>query len=141
MNKYGVATMTGIGAVGGLIAQAFGGWTEDMTTLIIFMAIDFFLGLAIAGIWKRSDKSENGALSSWSAWKGLIRKGASLLVVLIAYRLDVSLGTTYIKTACIIAFIASEALSIVENLGIVGVPLPSVISKAVDVLKNKTQEG
>ncbi len=137
MNKYGVTVMTVIGAAGGVITNFFGGWTDDMTTLIIFMAIDLALGFAIAGIWKKSDKSENGALSSWSAWKGIIRKGALLAVILIAYRLDLALGTQYIKTACIIAFIASEALSIIENLGIMGVPLPTVLTKAVDVLKSK----
>ena len=67
--------------VGGFI-NLIGGWTEDLTTLIIMMAIDFILGLAIAGIWKKSGKSKNGALDSWSAWKGLVRKGASLAVVL-----------------------------------------------------------
>lgn len=140
MNKYGVTVMTVIGAVGGVIADMFGGWTQDMTTLVMFMAADLVLGLAIAGIWKKSPKSDGGGLSSWSFSKGIIRKGASLLVILIAYRLDLAMGTNYIKTACIIAFIASEALSVIENLGIIGVPLPSILIKAVDVLKSKEEK-
>lgn len=126
-----------IGTIGSGIAYLLGGWNTDLTTLIIFMTVDFVLGLAIAAIWQRSGKSETGALNSISAWKGLMRKGASLLVVLIAYRLDLTLGVDYIRTAVIIAFIANEGLSIVENLGIMGVPLPKQIIKAIDVLKSK----
>ena len=57
-----------VGTVGSFIVELFGGWGEDMQSLLIFMGIDFLLGLAIAAIWKKSGKSETGALSSWSAW-------------------------------------------------------------------------
>ena len=120
--------------------RLLGGWGEDMTTLLIFMGVDFLLGLAIAAIWKKSGKSETGALNSWSAWLGLVRKGASLAVVLIGHRLDIMLGLDYIRTAVIIAFCADELISIVENLGIMGVPLPAVVTKAIDVLKSKVEE-
>lgn len=126
-----------VGTIGGAIVEALGGWGEDMNTLIIFMAVDFILGLAIAAVWKKSPKSENGALNSWSAWKGLVRKGVSLLVVLIAHRLDLMIGTDYIRTAVIIAFCTNELISIVESLGIIGLPLPKAITNAIDVLKNK----
>lgn len=116
-----------------------GGWSEDLNTLLVFMGTDFTLGLLIAAVWKKSGKSKNGALNSVSAWKGLCRKGASLLVVLIAHRVDVTLGVTYIRTAVIIAFIANEGISIIENLGIMGVPLPNVLKKAIDVLKEKSE--
>lgn len=128
-----------VGGMGSMITNLFGGWTEDLNTLLLFMCVDFVMGLMIAGIWKKSGKSETGALNSISAWKGLIRKGVSLLVVLVAYRLDVTLGINYIKTAVIIAFIANELISITENAGIMGVPLPPVITKAIDVLKSKTE--
>mgnify|MGYP003291943303 CR=1 FL=1 len=130
--------LAAVGAIGSFFVKLLGGWGEDLQTLLIFMGIDYLLGLAIAAIWKKSGKSENGALSSWSAWKGLIRKGASLAVVLIGYRLDIMLGLDYIRTAVIIAFCTDELISIVENLGIMGVPLPAVVTKAIDVLKNKS---
>ena len=132
--------LAAVGSVGGFIVRLLGGWGEDMTTLLIFMGVDFLLGLAIAAIWKKSGKSETGAFNSWSAWVGLIRKGASLLVVLIGNRLDIMLGLDYIRTAIIIAFCADELISIVENLGIMGVPLPAVVTKAIDVLKSKVEE-
>lgn len=133
------AVLTAAGMTGSVIASWFGGWTEDLTTLLIFMGIDYVMGLAIAGIWQRSGKSESGALNSISAWKGLCRKGVSLLVVLVAHRLDISLGMDYLKTAVVIAFIANEAISIVENLGIMGIPLPAVITKAIEVLQKKEE--
>ena len=63
-----------------------------------------------------------------------------LFYVLVAYRLDVALGLGYIRTATIVAFIVNEAISILENAGIMGVPIPPVILKAIDILKNKESE-
>ena len=60
-------------------------------------------------------------------------------MVMVAYRLDMTLGTEYIKTGVIIAFIANEAISIIENLGIMGVPMPAVLKKAIEVLQEKTE--
>jgi toxin secretion/phage lysis holin len=97
------------------------------------------MGLLIAAVWKKSNKSETGALGSMQMWRGLCKKGVILLIVLIAYRLDLALGTNYIRTAVIIAFIVNEMVSIVENAGIMGIPMPSVIIKAIDVLKKKEE--
>lgn len=128
-------TSTVIGVVGGLIAGLYGGWTSAMTTLIIFMGIDYLTGLIVAGIFKKSGKSENGALESRVGFKGLCRKGMILLILLVACRLDLILDTTYVKDAVCIGFIANETLSIIENAGLMGVPIPAVITKAVDVLR------
>lgn len=140
-NSIKTMLMVIVGAVGSFIANLFGGWTKDLTTLVIFMGVDFIMGLLIAAVWKKSAKSQSGALNSVSAWIGLCRKGVTLLVVLVAYRLDVTLGVNYLKTAVVIAFIANEAISIIENLGIMGVPLPSVITKAIDILKSKSEDA
>jgi len=123
------------GAVGGLVARLFGGWTEDMITLIAFMAVDFIMGLIVAGVFHKSNKSDNGNLNSRVGWKGLCKKGVTLLFVLIAHRLDVYLGIDYIKTATIIGFILIEILSIVENAGLMGMPLPDVIVTGIEILK------
>lgn len=136
-----VTILSFIGITGSFLANIFGGWTSDLATLIILMVIDFSMGLLIAAVWKKSGKSQSGALSSWSAWKGLCRKGVSLLFVLIGYRLDLVLGLDYIRAAVIIGFIASELISIVENAGVMGVPLPNIIEKAIDVLKDKAKES
>ncbi len=128
------------GIVGAFIASIFGGWDKGLATLIVFMAIDYISGLVVAGVFKKSNKSESGALESRAGFKGLCRKCMTLLFVLVAYRLDVMIGTDYIRNAVIIAFCANEAISIIENAGLMGVPIPEVITKAVDVLQKKGEE-
>ena len=136
--KHMICTATG--AVGAGVAWLFGGWTMALTTLLIFMGIDYATGVIVAGVFHRSGKSASGSLSSIAGIKGLAKKGMILLFVLIAYRLDLQLGTTYIKDAVCIAFMANELLSIIENAGLMGVPIPSVIVKAVEVLKGSGKE-
>ena len=128
---------TAIGVVGGVVASLFGGWDAALGTLVLFMAIDYVSGLIVAGVFHKSQKSESGALQSNAGWKGLCKKAMTLLFVLIAYRLDLALNVTYIRDAVIIGFMANELLSIIENAGLMGLPLPSVIVKAVEVLKQK----
>ena len=134
------AICTTIGVVGSVIASMFGGWTASLTTLIIFMMIDYASGLIVAGVFHKSPKTDTGALESRAGFKGLIRKFMILLFVLIGYRLDVAVGTTYIRDAVCIAFIANELLSIVENAGLMGIPIPAVITNAIDILKKKNAE-
>lgn len=132
------AICTAVGVVGSFIASMFGGWTASLTTLLIFMGIDYVTGLVVAGVFHNSPKTETGSLESRAGLKGLIRKMMVLLFVLIGYRLDVAIGTTYIKDAVCIAFIANETLSIVENAGLMGLPIPAVITNAIDILKKKS---
>lgn len=140
MSELKSIILTCIGTIGGGIAALFGGWTSAMTTLIIFMIIDYITGLIVAGVFKKSGKSESGALESRAGFKGLCRKGMILLILLVACRLDLALGTSYIKDAVCIAFVANETLSIIENAGLMGVPIPAVITKAIDVLKSKEEK-
>jgi toxin secretion/phage lysis holin len=132
--------LTLVGLVGSLITTAFGGWDTGLATLVMFMTIDFISGLIVAGVFQKSKKTESGALESRIGWKGLARKCMTLLFVLIAYRLDLMIGTDYIRDAVIIGFCANELISIVENAGLMGVPLPNVIKKAIDILVQK-EEG
>lgn len=132
------AICTAAGLVGSFIASLFGGWTASLTTLLIFMAADYVTGLVVAGVFHNSPKTETGALESRAGLKGLLRKATVLLFVLIGYRLDLAMGVTYIKDAVCIAFIANELLSIVENAGLMGLPIPSVITNAIDILKKKS---
>lgn len=137
--KEGICT--GIGVVGSLIASAFGGWDAALITLMLFMAIDYISGLLVAGVFHNSKKTETGTLESRAGWKGLCRKGMTLLFVLIAYRLDLAIGVDYIRNAVIIGFMANELISIVENAGLMGLPLPAVISKAIDILTKQAERG
>ena len=126
-----------LGVVGGAIAAAFGGWGAGMSTLCIFMAIDYITGLLVAGVFHASKKSESGRLDSRAGFKGLLRKGMILLIVLIAARLDILLNTTIVRDAVVIAFCANEAISIVENAGLMGVPIPAALRRAIEALSQK----
>ena len=137
MNGIKEMLCTVVGIIGSFIAGLLGGWDTALITLITFMAIDYITGLVVAGIFKKSPKSTNGALESRAGFKGLCRKCMIILFVLIAYRLDIMIGTDYIRNAVIIAFITNEVISIIENAGLMGVPVPDVIKKGIDILQKK----
>ena len=137
--KEGICTV--IGVVGSFIASLFGGWDAALVTLVIFMAIDYVTGLLVAGVFHNSGKTENGALESRAGWKGLCRKCITLLVVLVATRLDLVTGTNFIRDAVVIAFIANETISIVENAGLMGINIPPAITQAIEVLKKKSDSA
>ena len=127
-----------VALLGSGVLELLGGWDEALQTLVIFMAVDWFTGgIILPVVFKKSPKSENGALESRAGWKGLCRKGMTLLVVLIAVRLDMLLKTNYLRDTVCIAFIINEAVSIIENAGIMGVPLPEALKKSIDILKEK----
>ena len=134
-----LTALTALGLLGGCIADLLGGWDAGLQSLFLFMAIDYITGLIVAGVFKKSRKSQKGALESLAAWKGLLRKGASLGVVLIACRLDLLLGATIIRDATVIAYCGNELLSITENIGLMGVPLPKVITQALEALREKEE--
>ncbi len=136
--KETICTITGV--VGAWIAALLGGWNSALGTLIIFMAADYITGLLVAGVFHKSGKTENGALDSHIGWKGLCKKGVVLLFVLIAHRLDIVIGADYIRNTVIIGFIANELISIVENAGLMGIPLPVPIKKAIEILQSKEDE-
>lgn len=126
-----------IGVVGSGLAALFGGWDAAIVTLLLFMAVDYITGLIVAGVFHNSGKTESGALESGVGWRGLCRKGMTLAVVLVACRLDMVIGSNLLRDAAVIAFIANETISIVENAGLMGVPVPPVIVQAIEVLKKK----
>ena len=129
-----------LGVIGGAIASFFGGWDASVMTLVIFMIIDYITGLIVAGVFHASKKTENGLLESRAGWIGLCRTGVTLLIVLIAARLDLVTGLSFIRDTAVIGFVANEALSIIENAGLMGIPIPKPILKAIEILKSKSEE-
>ena len=130
----------GAAIAGGAISQAFGGWDSAMMTLLIFMAIDYLSGLIVAGVFHSSDKSETGTLNSAACWQGLLKKGMTLVIVLVAARLDIVLGTAFVRDAVVIAYVVNETISIIENAGLMGLPVPDVIMQAIEQLQGKEQK-
>ena len=130
--RYGI--VSGAAAIGTVVSAALGGWDHGLQTLIMFMAVDYVSGLVVAGIFKQSVKSECGGLSSKCGFKGIMRKGMQLAIVLVAHRIDLVIDVNFVRTAVIIALITNELISIIENAGLMGVPVPEKLKKAVDVL-------
>ena len=129
----------GASAVGAVIANSLGGWDTGLQTLVILMAVDYVTGVLCALVWKKSPKSTDGAFESNASFRGLIRKMVILLCVLVACRVDVYTGTDMARDAVILFFIANDGLTIVENLGIMGVPIPPAIQNAFAALKGTAE--
>lgn len=137
--KYKI--FTALALAGSAVAELFGGWDMALETLLILMAADWITGgILLPAVFGKSSKSPNGALESRAGWKGLCRKGMTLFYILIAARLDRLLDMDYIRNAVCIGFIANELLSIVENAGLMGVPLPAMIRKVIDILKENAEK-
>ena len=134
------AVMTAAGVIGGVIGQVFGGMDAALITLLIFMAVDYLSGLVVAGVFQASDKTESGSLSSIACWQGLLKKGMTLVIVLVAARLDIVLGTAFVRDAVVVAYIVNETISIIENAGLMGLPVPDVIMQAIEQLQGKRDD-
>lgn len=126
-----------IGIIGAWVANLFGGWTAAMTTLGILMLADYITGMVIAGVFHKSPKTETGSLNSNVGFIGLAKKCMILVFVLVAHRIDLAMGTTYLRDAVCIAYIANETISLIENAGIMGVPIPKALQNAIEVLKGR----
>lgn len=127
--------------IGSAVAELFGGWDLALQTLMLFMAVDWVTGgILLPGVFRKSPKSPNGAMESHAGWKGLCRKSMTLLYVLIAAQLDALIHTDYLREAVCIGFIANEALSIAENAGLMGLPMPDAIRKSLDLLKTESKK-
>lgn len=137
INTMKIGILGALGIVGSIIANLLGGWDTALRTLILFMAVDYVTGLIVAGVFKESKKSESGALESGAGWKGLYKKGVTLLIVLVAVQLDLLTGTEMIRDTVIIGYTLNEAVSIIENAGLMGIPIPVILKKSIDILQKK----
>ena len=132
--------LAALATVGTTIAQYMGGW-DGLTKLLAFvMACDYLTGALCAAVWHKSPKTPTGGYESNAGFKGLVRKGVIVLIVMIAAELDKLAGTTAMRTATILFFAANDGMSILENLGIMGVPYPPALANAFEVLRKKGNE-
>ena len=131
-----------VSAIGGAIASFFTTMPPLVYILIGVMSIDYVTGL-ICGAMGKSKKTETGYLASHEAWKGLLKKGVILLVVLLANLLDIAVskgaGITVeaVMGATCLWFIASEGLSILENVASMGVPVPKILIRMLEIMREK----
>lgn len=132
--------LTILSIIGTVAAALFGGWDGAMLTLCIFMLADYISGIVLAGVFHRSPKTETGTLESKAGLKGLFRKAGMLVIVIVAVRLDLAANLNgVLRSGTVYALMANEALSILENLGLMGVPLPRALTQAIEQLRGKHQ--
>jgi toxin secretion/phage lysis holin len=121
-------TITAFG--GALASYLFGGWSALLGILLAFVIFDYITGVIAAAI--------EGKLSSNVGLKGIAKKVAIFVIVAVANLVDRALGNAHIfRDATIFFYLANELLSIIENVGRSGIPIPEVIKKAVAVLQGK----
>ena len=131
-----------LAAIGGAIVSFFTEMPPLVWILIAVMSMDFITGLICAAMGK-SKKTENGYLDSHAAFEGLMKKVLIIFVVLLAAALDfaVSKGAGIqfeaVMGATCLWFIASEGFSILENVASMGVPVPKILLKILEIMKSK----
>ena len=116
---------------GGLAGFLFGGWSELLTALLVIQALDITTGFLV-GV-------KNKGVSSKEMRAGLIRKVGVWILVIFAHTIDTVLldGQLVAQTGVLFAFIANEGLSLVENLGNIGVIVPESVTKYLAQVKNR----
>lgn len=132
MNKISVLFYNFTICFSSIALQLFGDFDSALITLLIFMLLDLISGLIVA-INHKSLKSENKAVSSLAMWKGISKKIITLLLVVVAYRIDIFLSVDFIRNCVIATFIINECLSIFENATMIGIKVPKFLVNILDV--------
>lgn len=125
--------------LGGAVGYAIGGFTMATKTLLILMGIDVISQLIVAGVFHNSPKSENGGLQSHTCWKGICKKLMTIFCIVVAQQLEYTTGIPAVKDLTVTGFIISEAISILENAGEMGIKLPKKLRDCIDVLRDKEE--
>lgn len=129
-----------VGVIGSSVMAFVDRGGTALETLIIFMIIDYITGISVAVFWRRSGKTKRGLLKSEAGWRGLCKKGMILGFVLIGNRLDILLDTNYVMNTICIGYAMNELISIMENAGLMGIPLPAVVQGIVEVLSDEDSQ-
>ena len=127
-------------SVGSALSYFIGGVDTVFIVLCLFLLIDYISGVIVAVVFKNSTKTETGKLNSSVSFKGLCKKFFVIVLVGVAHLLDIALGTNFIRGGVIVAFISNETISIIENVGLMGIPIPSALRKAIDILQEREEE-
>ena len=133
--------LAGLAVFGSFAANALGGWDASLQVLIALMVADYITGVLVAAVWHKSSKSSSGTLNSVAGFKGILKKCAILALVWIGVLLDNATGANYIRTAVMLFFIGNEGISMLENLGLMGVPFPAFLRRALEALRDQGDKG
>lgn len=117
--------------IGGIATYMWGPWDALIIALVAMVAIDYITGIIKAAV--------QGKLSSLVGFKGLLKKVAIFLLVAVGVMVDKIIPATNeaVRSAVIFFYIANEGLSILENAGELGLPLPAALKKSLEKMKDK----
>lgn len=129
---FAVATV-----IGGTMSYFLGGWDMLLKVLVLLQGVDWLLGTGISAILHKSKKSEDGRLNSSAGWRGLFKKGITLVIVLVATQVGVVIGSDVIRDGVVMAYITIEVVSILELGELAGVPIPQVLRNAISSMQEE----
>lgn len=122
-----------VGILGAIVTYAYGGWSGLLILLLMAMAVDYVSGV-IASI------KEKTGLNSMTGFWGLAKKALMLLIVMLGHRIDVEFGLNLVMNGAICFYLANELISITENCSRLGLPMPGVIRRMIQILKDKDEK-
>ena len=127
-------------SIGSILAETFGGWDAFLKALVMFMIADYITGMTVALVFHKSQKTTSGGASSQVGYKGIVKKISMLLLVALAVRVDELSGTNYIRNATIFFFLGNEGISVLENIGLMGIEFPEFLKKALETISKSNNE-
>lgn len=131
MNNIGNGIKAALAAAGGFISYLLGGWSHLLGVLLFFVIVDYVSGIVAAAV--------NGELSSQIGAKGIAKKVFIFVLVAVANMVDMSIGNgSIVRDATIFFYLANELLSLIENIGRIGLDIPEPLQRAVSVLKGRS---
>lgn len=130
-----------ISSLGTLIINIIGKPTDELMILLMLMIFDLITGTLVSAVWHKSSKTKSGKLSSRVMFKGIVKKILTLVIVVIAYQLDILLKINMIRYIVIITLIIEEILSIIETITLTGLKVPTIITRALDALEKEVKNG
>lgn len=129
-----------LSSLGTMLINIIGKPTDELMILLMLMVIDLITGTIVSAVWHKSSKTKSGKLSSRVMFKGIVKKILTLVIVVIAYQLDILLNINMIRYIVIITLIIEEILSIIETITLTGLKVPTIITKALDVLERSVKD-
>jgi toxin secretion/phage lysis holin len=119
-------------AVSGAVASyLFGGWSSLLSILLTFVVIDYITGVSAA--------AKEGKLNSEVGAWGIVKKVSIFAIVAIAHLIDRALGDSHLfRDAAIFFYLANELISVLENIGRLGAPIPPGLKQAIEILRGKS---
>ena len=122
-----------VAVIGAALTSFLGGWDTMLGILVLFVALDYATGVVAAWYEKHLD-SDIGA-------KGIVKKFLLFVIVALAFQVDNAIGQEIFRSLAIWFYLANEALSIIENAGRCGVPIPAFLKTALEQMKQRADEG